>query len=172
MSTIRELILSKSLEDGDCLRWTGGKTGTGHPQTRIDGRSVLVRRALWESEKGTIPSGAVLRVFCGASDCVSLDHIKLTTHKQIALDCGALGLMSGQKRSAKIAATKRAGHQAKLSDEAVRIIKSSNRTGVSLARQFGIAQATVSKIRLGKARRDFSSPMSAMCGALMKGAAQ
>lgn len=172
MSTIQELIMSKSIEDGDCLRWTGGRTGNGHPQARLNGRLVLVRRALWAAEKGAIPSGAVLRVCCGTRDCVSLDHIRLTTHQQIALECGALGLMSGQKRSAKIAATKRASHQAKLSEEAVQIIKSSNRTGVSLAREFGIAQATVSKIQLGKARRDFSSPMAAMCGALLKVAAQ
>ena len=54
MTTIQDLVLSKSIEDGDCLRWTGAKAGNGHPQTRLNGSSVLVRRELLAAEKGEI----------------------------------------------------------------------------------------------------------------------
>lgn len=148
-------------EDGDCLLWRGACCN-GHPSKTIGGKTMLLRRALFTEMCGPIPRGRILRPTCGQSRCLNLEHAKLTTHKAVAQECGALGLMGGTVRSARIAATKRAGPQARVTQDAARAIFTSDEPGVVLARRHGIAQATVSKIRLGKMRRDFSSPWIAL----------
>ena len=78
-----------------------------------------------------------------------------TTYGAIAKECGALGLMSGPVRSARIAATKRAGTQAKISQDDARAIRASEEPVKVLGERYNIAQATVSKIRLWQVRREF-----------------
>lgn len=158
---VSERIRPFVVEDGDCLRWIGG-CSNGHPSIRIGGKSVLVRRALFAEAGGAIPSGQILRVTCGMPRCVNRAHWKLTTYKAVAIECGAAGLMSGHLRSAKIAAAKRAGSQAKITDADAAAIVSSDETGVVLAARYDISETTVSRIRLGKRRRNFSSPWAAL----------
>ena len=156
LQSLRHLML----EDGDCLRWRAGVAGNGHPTWRIDGRSQLVRRALWADELGPLPEGVVLRVTCGMPRCCNLAHVAAVSRKAIAVECGALGLMSGPVRSARIAAAKRAGPQAKLTEALVREIRTSSESGVSLSRRLGVHEKLVSQIRRGQRWREYGrSPM-------------
>ena len=147
-------------EDGDCLRWIAGCTGHGYPLWRIAGKTQAVRRALWEEARGPVPVNRVLRVTCGRRRCLNLDHCVLSTRKAVAKECGALGLMSGPVRSARIAAGKRAHPNAKLTAEIVAAIRASDETGNVLGARYGICQKTVCNVKRGMLWRDYSSPFA------------
>lgn len=140
------------VEDGDCLRWTGACIN-GHPAMN----KALVRRVLWEKKHGPIPAGKILRCTCELKRCINLDHCEVSTYRKVAKECGAQGLMSGPTRSAKIAAAKRSGRQAKVSQDDVRVIRDSTEPGTVLAERYGVSEATISKYRLGHCRREFTA---------------
>lgn len=144
-----EKITANTYEDADCLRWMRGNCN-GHPAIRWDGKTKLVRRALWALVNGPIPAGKVIKCTCESKDCVNLEHLELTTYKKIALRCGALGLMSGLLRTAKIAAIKQKTH-GKLTLDIADQIRASNKTGVALSAEYGLTQSKVSKIIRGEA---------------------
>lgn len=159
-------IEANSYEDADCLRWNRGNCN-GHPAMRWEGKTTLVRRALWESVNGAIPAGKVIKCTCENKDCVNLEHLELMTYKKIALQCGALGLMSGPIRTAKIAATKQAKY-GKLTLDIADKIRASNKTGVALAAEFNLTQSRVSKIIRNEAwSRPIASPWAGL-GALIQ----
>jgi hypothetical protein len=154
-------LKDRLIEDADCLRWTGACAGkAGHPviSTYTPTRKcILVRRAVWEEAHGPIPAGKIIRCNCGTPRCVALEHLELTTHKKLAQQMGAIGLMSGPVRSAKIAASHRARHPlTKLTQEQVREIRASDETGVALAERYGVCEAMISRYRLGQCRREFT----------------
>ena len=148
--------LDYTQEDGDCLVWQRS-CSNGHPALRVGDKTKLVRRFLWEQGHGAIPAGGIVRMTCNTPKCVSPEHTELTTYRKLAKKLGAFGLMSGPVRSAAIARTKRKT-QAKLTDAAVRDIRTSCETTIVLAARYGVAQAHVSKVRKHKAWRDFTSP--------------
>lgn len=154
---LTEALARYVVEDGDCLRWTGCCVN-GHPYSKIDGKSILVRRALWLRDRGPIPAGRILRCTCGLEQCISLDHARLTTYKAVAIECGAMGLMSGPVRSARIAAVKRAGPQSKLTDADVAAIRASNEPISVLGPRYGITPSHASRVRNQQHRRDFVTP--------------
>jgi hypothetical protein len=151
---IARYIAARVIEDGDCLRWTGFRVN-GHPAGAIGPLKFLVRREVWQAAHGEIPPGRILRCTCETPLCVNLEHLRCTTYQSVAKECGALGLMSGRVRSARIADVKRAGRQAKISQADAEVIRGSDAKGVELAEQFGISPSTVSKIRRGECRREF-----------------
>jgi HNH endonuclease len=129
---------------------------------RWEGKTQLVRRVLWDSVNGQIPSGKVIKCTCESHDCVNIEHLELTTHKKIALQCGALGLMSGPVRTAKIAATKQKTH-GKLTLDIADEIRSSDKTGVALSIEYCLPQSKISKIIRGKAWvRPIASPWAGL----------
>lgn len=154
MTALTEYVAARVREDGGCLRWRGYSCN-GHPGGTIDGWRFLVRRALYEEQRGPIPKGKVIRCTCETPDCINTEHFKLTTYKAVALECGALGLMSGQVRSARIAAVKRAGAQAKITQDDARAIRASDEPLAIVARRYGITPSTASRIRRGTVRREF-----------------
>jgi len=168
---ITDLIASRSVEDGDCIRWTGTMVNGRHPVIFAAGAQHLVRRWLWEQERGPIPAGKILRCTCGMPRCIHLGHVHLTTYHAVAVECGAKGLMSGPVRSAKIAATKRAGPQAVLTDEQVAAIKAGAESVTAAAAAHGVSPSTVHRIRRGDMRRDFAGPMAGIVAALVGRAA-
>ena len=159
--TILDKLASRIQEDADCMLWLGGCCN-GHPSIRHDGKSVLLRRILWEERNGPIPAGHIVRVTCESVKCVNPDHIHLTTRKKLGKELGAIGIMSGPVRSAAIARTKRVGHQAKLTLEAVRDIRNSTERGRVLALRWGVSAGHISKIQKHQAFRDFTSPFAGL----------
>ena len=88
--------------------------------------------------------------------CVNPDCMTLTTYQKLATALGAMGIMSGTVRSAKIAAAKRAAY-GKLTTEAVHDIRTSNATGVAMAAKYGICEAKISQVRRHQVWRDYSA---------------
>lgn len=157
MKTLHDYVAERCDEFGDCLLWKLGCI-KGHPSGRWQGKSVLIRRVLWEQQHGPVPAGKVLRCTCGHAACLNIEHCQPMTYRAIAKIDGAAGKMSGPVRSAKIAAKKRASKQAKITQEDAQAIRASNETLQTWADRLGINIATASKIRNGKIRRDFSNP--------------
>jgi hypothetical protein len=148
-------IAARTLDCGGCLRWTG-TVCNGHPAGSWDGkRCILIRREVWQQAHGPIPPGKIIRCTCETPLCVELGHLTLSTYRKVALEMSRQGLMSGPVRSARIAAAKRAGKQARITQDEARAIRASEDTGKVLAARYGVSEATVSKIKLGKIRREF-----------------
>lgn len=159
INQLPEVLARRVVECGDCLRWTGWCT-MGHPSLKIDGKARLVRRWLYERLHGPIPAGRVIRCTCETPRCIA--HLRASTYREIALECGAKGLMSGHARSARIAAVKRAGRQARITQADAVAIRCSDESSTVLARRYGISVSSVCRIRRGEFRRDFSSPFAGL----------
>lgn len=159
-------VSARVADDGGCLRWTG-YLYNGHPGGTLNGKRFLVRRAVYQTERGPIAAGKVIRCTCSTPLCVSVEHMRATTYKAIALECGALGLMAGPVRIARIAATKRAGPQAKITQADARAIAGGDGPLAEDAARYGVAPSTVSRIRRGVSRREFGG--NPFLGLLAKG---
>ena len=154
-----EKIKHHAIEEGECFIWKRARTN-GHPCMRLDGKSTLVRRALWIDARGSIKHGKVLRTSCGDIGCINPDHIKETSYKLLALSLGIEG-MGGAVRGAKIAAIKRKT-VGTLTEQTVAEIRSSDEKQVVIAKRLGVSQQKISLIRTGKAWKDYRNPFQGL----------
>lgn len=156
---IADYVAAHTVEDAGCLRWTGASVARRHPVLyQPGGRQLLVRRLVVEARGRPIPPGMIVRCTCETPLCVADACLRVTTYGAVAREVARLGLMGGLLRSARVAATKRGGPQAKLTDAAVQAIRTGDEPGTVLARRYGVCEGTISKIRRGQMRRDFASP--------------
>lgn len=155
MKALASYVRARIVDDAGCWRWIGSVCN-GHPTGTVAGRKLLIRRAMIEAERGTIPPGHIVRCTCETRLCVHPAHLRMTTYREVARECGALGLMSGPVRSARIAATKRAGPQARITQEDARAIRASSESLTVLARRYGVSVGFVSQVRRGAVRREFA----------------
>lgn len=136
--------------DADCLIYTGAINTKRHP--KIEKRSG--RRVVWELSCGPIPSGMFVSLTCENPACLNPEHMRLRSRGEISRE--VLSRPTVQlKRSASGA--KSMIHRAKLDMETARYIRSSNQPQTHLARELGISQQLVSRVRLGKAWREHSN---------------
>lgn len=161
---IIDRVMKNATEDMDCLIWRRSSCN-GHPAMRVDGKTMLVRRVLWEELNGVIPAGQIIRASCGDIRCVNPDHLSLTSYARLAKELGAMGIMSGKVRSAAIAKAKQAKALA-INHEIVRDIRTSSASGVELSKQYGISQNLVSKVRLHKCWKEWTNNPFAGLGAM------
>lgn len=157
-----ETLLARTDEVGDCLEWASSYTNNGHPTTRQDGVQWLVRRLVLTLQGIDIKPGHVVVTTCKNLRCINPEHLVQRTERQHMLAMGEAGKLSDHRRSAKIAATKRAGHQAKLTESQVREIRASTDTLRELSATYGISVSRACGIRLGRMWRDFSSPFAGL----------
>src|SRR5699024_9789742 len=68
--TPAEAFAARTERQGDCLIWTGAKTG-GYGSIRVDGRAMGAHRYAWERENGPVPDGLVVDhyLFCDTACC-------------------------------------------------------------------------------------------------------
>lgn len=111
-----------------CWRWLRCLNNYGYGLIRVDGKSQLAHRYLYEHARGPVPDGLELDHLCRNRWCVRPAHLEAVTRKENA------------RRGARTVLT---------ADEA-RAIKESTDTYEALARRFGVAPSTVWNIRSGK----------------------
>lgn len=79
-------ILTRSVRDGECLRWTGSHNPKGYGQVCHEGRVLDVHRAAHELWVGPIPDGLevdhVAARGCRHRDCVEPAHLEAVTHAE------------------------------------------------------------------------------------------
>jgi hypothetical protein len=155
-----ELVKLHTIEDCDCLIWQRG-CANKHPVWNINGKPVLLRRALWIELNGPIPAGQIIRVKCGNLRCLNTHHFTLTTYRDLALSLGPQ-VMGGLVRSANVAKAKRSQPIARLNWDLVHEIRTSTETGAALARRMKLPQPLISRVRLHKGWKEYSNPFTGL----------
>jgi hypothetical protein len=126
-----------------CWEWGGARDKDGYGQTRFGMKRVKAHRKAWELLEGPIPDGLYVLHQCNNPPCIRPDHLYLGT----ALDNGID--RKGRERPHRSNYT--------LSRAEVMDIRSRYESGtirqVDLAHEYGVHQATISKIVLGKSYR-------------------
>ena len=137
---------SKVDPTGDCWEWTAHRKANGYGQfTLRRGVFVGAHTVSYALLNGPIPPGMSICHRCDNPPCVNPDHLFIGTQADNGADMVAKGRGSstqGIERS-----------NARLNDEAVRLIRGAEpRHGLacSLAREYGVSDTTIRKIRSGQ----------------------
>lgn len=137
---------SKVDPSGRCWEWTAYRKPNGYGAFMLrKGVFVGAHTVSFALVHGPIPAGMSICHKCDNPPCVNPDHLFLGTQRDNAFDMFAKG------RATRTRGTDRAN--ARLTEDAVRAIREpAARYGLirALAREHGVSETTVRKIRLGK----------------------
>lgn len=147
VAPITRILLRTTIDADGCWRcWFKSAGRAGHVTVGVGGRrSKLAHRVMWESQHGPIPAGLVVRHSCDVPSCVNPDHLLIGTVADNNRD--------RDERGRHVALLGSRNGFAKLDEDQVRRIKAMLLDGASqydVADRFGVHQATVSGIALGK----------------------
>lgn len=128
-----------------CWEWKRTRHRDGYGKMKVNYKTCVASRLAWTICHGDIPAGLMVCHHCDNPPCCNPAHLFLGTNKENILDAankGRLSDQSGEKHS-----------QAKLTESIVKGIRveyAMGRTQQSLAEQFGVDQAHISNLILGK----------------------
>lgn len=155
-------IKARTIEDGDCWRWSGSTTSGGYPTMKPMGCDcTLVRRVVLDLVGVKLKPRQPTVTTCGERLCVNPAHLKPSTAAKVGQAAAARGAFSTTTRGAKIAAAKRAAN-GKLSMDIAREIRASTDTNAALAERHGVHPSLVQRIKAGKSWRDYSNPFAGL----------
>jgi len=163
--TLIERITTHVIEDGECWNWTGAlQTCGATPVMRWQGNTQAVRRLIL-LEQGPAPSGKLLATYtCGNPMCVHPDHVAWAKRKVVQQrTTREQGHQRDMLRCKKLADNAR--QRAKLTLELAQQVREAEGNQYEIAARFGISQATVSSIKLGKTWRSYTGNPFAGLGA-------
>jgi hypothetical protein len=142
--SIQERFWNKvSKTENGCWIWTAGKNGHGYGYFRVSkNKDITAHRYSFELSNGPIMDGKIICHSCDVPACVNPDHLFLGTHKDNAIDRNKKGRGKCFK---------------KLSDDNVKIIKSSTMSQNKLSKQFGVSRRTIASIQYGETWVDVES---------------
>ena len=132
-------------EKTGCLEWTGSSDAKGYGQIRICRKSVKAHRYAWFRANGDIPVGMLIRHKCDNPKCVNADHLEVGTYTDNVADMD----QRGRRVNAQLKGSRCAS--AKVTEADVQNIRADTRRQVDIAKDYGISQAVVSKIKLKQA---------------------
>lgn len=148
--TFEERLEERSIPEPNsgCLLWTGAVDHSGHGVFSYweNGRSITTspHRLAYQLYCGTIPDGKQVRHRCDVPSCINPAHLLTGTHQDNMDDMAARKRANGFKPGSN-------HRRSKLTEEDVKSIRASSKTGIELARQYKISTANVSVIRSRKA---------------------
>ena len=145
MSQTLEQIMLGCAEDGDCLIWSGGKSGQGAPYAWLDGKSTNLRRHIFTCKKGPIPAGRLVHVTCLNPSCLAHQHLKAVTRQELGSLLAAKGILNPPTARAKRITAVRA--RAKLTMEKAQEIRLSTRPTVEEAALHGVGETCILNVR-------------------------
>jgi hypothetical protein len=99
MLTARQLKRTVRTPDGHLL-WTGG-LANGYPAGKHEGKTVYLKRLIWEEVHGPIPAGLVVVSHCGQRTCIEPTHLSLSAPGRYAGKRDHLGRYAVQEMSVK-----------------------------------------------------------------------
>lgn len=129
---------------GECWEWRGGRNTGGYGSIGLGKKTLTTHRVAWVLMNGELPPrsghhGVCVCHTCDNRICVNPGHLFLGSHRDNMVDA-----------SKKQRFPKRLGSlspRAKLTDDAVREIRSDRRLLREIASEHGISETTVSGIR-------------------------
>lgn len=128
--------------EGDCWPWKGAKDSSGYGHLGIGGKLSKAHRLSLAISGVDVSASPVIRHKCDNPECVNPSHLLRGTHADNMRDKVERGRspgFSGENNPS-----------AKLTDEQALEIRASDEKGRVLAARYGISEAQVSKVRLGK----------------------
>ncbi len=120
-----------------CLLWLGAVNNKQYGKLMHRGKGWLAHRAAWTVKHGEIPAGLYLLHKCDVTYCINPDHMHVGDQWDNMKD------MVDRNRACSGVKSK----LAKLSDDAVRCIRSSKKTIKHLTEQFGVSASTIRSVR-------------------------
>ena len=171
MEGMRAWLEARCVRDGKCLVWSMS-TRDGVPQANLfdpeTGKkgTFNVRREAWRLRVGRPPrKGYVIVCTCETGKCVEPEHLKEISRSQ--LHKGKPKSEAHRLAIAKAAKTKK---NAKLSDEALQDIRTSDDPLPVCAARHGVSVSHVSGIRLGKwCKEVVANPFAGLYGRVSEG---
>lgn len=151
MKTPTERFWAKVQKSDTCWLWVGhiAKSGYGMAWDVLSQRVVKAHRKSWELSNGSIPDALCVLHKCDVRNCVRPSHLFLGTRKDNAEDRDRKGRLV--KRSAPIGEL---NPKAKLSEGDVlrirRLYRKRDISQTKLSQLYGVSQAQISEIVLGK----------------------
>lgn len=132
---------SKVQRSDGCWLWTAGKLKGGYGFFRLNGRTCQAHRYAYLTEVGPIPSGMEILHSCDTPSCVNPAHLSAGTHRQNMIEMA--------ERITRVANPPRgeACHFTRITEDTVRLIRSSSEMGVTIALRLGVSKSLVSQIR-------------------------
>jgi hypothetical protein len=123
----------------DCWEWAGRRDKDGYGQFWLEGSTKRAHRVSWFFHKGYWPASHVLHK-CDNPSCVRPEHLCVGSDADNAKDC----VVKGRQSRGTI------NGNAKLTEDAVRTIRSSTRPARVLGGLFNITPETVWRIKSRK----------------------
>lgn len=128
------------------MEWTGARSSGGYGELKHEGKRWAVHRLSYELNVAPIKKGLIVIHLCDNPRCVNPDHLAMATHKANMADMKIKGRAPhGSKHPAS-----------KLTPEDVATIREFSSKGMSnsaLAKRFGVAPCTISKVVTGYSYR-------------------
>lgn len=140
-------------EQGKCWEWQRTRNQYGYGTLTINGRRTFAHRLAYELGKGAIPFGMHVLHECDNPRCINPAHLCVGTRSKNMADCHA----RGRSRIPSTRMTGESNGSAKLTSDAVRIIREGLSAGVTqqrLADRFGVSQALIGRINRGEIWND------------------
>ncbi len=119
-------------KDG-CWEWPKFCDKNGYGRTKLNGKTTVATRVAWQLTRAPIPVGLFVLHECDNPPCCRPSHLFLGTQKDNCQDAKSKDRHSRGTRNGI----------AKLSDDAVRDIRTSKLTQWELARKYGVWQAAI-----------------------------
>jgi len=132
----------KITPDTGCWEWQLTRNNGGYGMIWFNGKWQLVHRLAYSLLNGEIPEGTFICHRCDNPACCNPHHLFAGTPKENTADARGKGRLNVKRRFG--------GRVRKLTDEQVRYIKTSPKTGKEVATELGVGVSTVSEIRSGK----------------------
>ncbi len=150
MTTTEERFWSKvdttSTPDG-CWEWAAARLPRGYGEFFFSGHLRRAHRVAWIMANGPIPDGLWVLHRCDNPPCVRLDHLFLGTAQDNTTDMWTKGRGVAHHDPHPINGERH--HMTTLTEEQVRSIRlrrGNGERGRALAKEYGVAEATVSMI--------------------------
>jgi len=152
-------IKSKCVEEGECWIWNAAISAEGYPiMKRYGCPCVLVRRVSIAIDGRPPAARQPVVSTCGQKLCVNPNHLSRSSWKKVGKRAAENKSFSGIVRCSKIAMAARVGKSAKITAEIAQEIRESAGTHREISQRFGISKSLVTKIRAGKAWKNYHDP--------------
>ena len=136
----RKMMFAKkyTVTESGCWIWHGGSNERGYGRVRYHYKQIPAHRLAYILYRGPVADGVIVCHKCDTPACVNPDHLFLGTLQDNSRDMVAKGRHRGPRGVRH--------HEAKLTPDAVREIRTGALTGREYAEKFGVCEASISQV--------------------------